>query len=81
MLEHLKSMRRQNFGPNECKMRRILDNLEHADRDILTECFANEEQYSTHGIYQGLRTAGIQIGYTTVSRHRDGLCSCVVTDA
>jgi len=81
MLEHLKDRRRGNFGPGHCKFRRLLETLDEADRKVLSECMADRENFSTHGIWQGLREAGLQIGSTSVVRHRDGLCPCGGADA
>ena len=81
MLEHLTAKKRQNFGPGECKFRVILNRLEPNDQVILEDCMTNRDEYSTHGIWQGLRSAGIHVGYTTLSRHREGLCAGGVTDA
>jgi len=76
MLEHLLQSRRGNHGPGHCKMARIVEKLDQSDIDILHEVLANVDEYSTHGIYQGLRESGIDIGYATVERHRKNLCVC-----
>ena len=81
MLEHLKNRTRGNYGPGNCKFARVLDSLDPADRDILLECMADRDTYSTHGIWQGLREAGVKIGATSVNRHRDGVCPCKADDA
>lgn len=76
MLEHLQETKRRNFGPHSCKLQRLIDGLEKTDRDILIECLADRDAYSTNGIYRGLRAAGIDIGYVSVQRHRDNVCVC-----
>lgn len=76
MLEHLKDARRGNYGPGNCKFQRVFEKLGEADQKILLECMADRDSYSTHGIWQGLRAAGLEIGATSVFRHRDGLCVC-----
>ena len=76
MLEHLTRAKRNNYGPGSCKLAILMETLEKSDRDILQDCLNNPLDYSVHGIWQGLRSAGIRIGYATVSRHRAGLCPC-----
>jgi len=76
MLEHLQEAKRRNYGPGNCKLQKLLDKLEEADRNILLECLADRENYSTNGIFNGLRQVGIDVGYVTVQRHRDLLCNC-----
>lgn len=79
MLEHLETMSRGNFGPGHCKVRTILNDLDVKDQQILLKVLADQTAYSTNGIFQGLRQAGLQIGYATVDRHRKGLCNCEVS--
>jgi len=81
MLEHLKQGRRDNYGPGICKMSKIIDTLEDTDRTILLDVLADENRYSTYGIFRGLREAGVVIGYATLDRHRKQLCPCVVNHA
>jgi hypothetical protein len=76
MLEHLLQNRRGNHGPGHCKMAQIVKKLDQADADILNKVLEDIDEYSTHGIYQGLRESGIYIGYATVERHRKNLCVC-----
>jgi len=76
MLEHLQEVKRRNYGPGNCKMQKLIAKLEEADRDILLDCLADRETYSTNGIYHGLRQVGLDIGYVSVQRHRDNLCHC-----
>ena len=76
MLEHLKQTKRGNYGPGHCKVRRMIELLEEVDREILLECLADRDAYSTYGIWQGLRAANLDIGHTSLARHRDGVCPC-----
>ena len=76
MLEHLKNRTRGNYGPGQCKFARLLERLDETDRNILLDCMEDRDNYSSHGIWQGLRAAGVQIGATSVNRHRDGMCPC-----
>ena len=76
MLEHLRNQKRGNYGPGQCKLQRLIDSLESADKQILEECLADQDNYSTNGIFRGLKQAGIQIGYLSVQRHRDSVCAC-----
>jgi len=80
MLEHLEAVRRGNFGPGTCKVQTLLTELEPKDQDILLKVLADHNAYSTNGIFQGLRQAGVKIGYATLDRHRKGLCVCEVPD-
>jgi hypothetical protein len=81
MLEHLETAGRGNFGPGHCKIQTILTNLDQKDRDILLKVLNDPVAYSTNGIYNGLRQAGVKIGYATIDRHRKGNCVCEVTRA
>ena len=76
MLEHLKDVKRRNYGPGNCKLQRLMQGMTPDDLNILNECLSDRETYSTNGIYHGLRQAGLDVGYVTVQRHRDGLCHC-----
>lgn len=81
MLENLLQERRGSLGPGTCKIRTIIRNLEPADADILSTALADVNKYSTHGIFQTLREAGIDVGYATLDRHRKNLCACRGNDA
>jgi len=81
MLEHLTDSKRGNFGPGSCKIAEIARTLEDKDRQILEAVNADINNYSTYGIYRGLRQAGIEIGYATLDRHRKNLCACEVNNA
>ena len=81
MLEHLQQTKRGNYGPGNCKVQFILESLDDKDRDILLTVLDDVNNYSTHGIFAGLRSAGLMIGYGTLDRHRKNLCACGVSNA
>ena len=76
MLEHLQNQKRGNYGPGHCKLQKVIERLEPADRQILADCLADRDNYSTNGIFNGLVQAGIDIGYVSVQRHREQTCVC-----
>jgi hypothetical protein len=57
-------------------MSKVMEQLDQADIDTLNECLEDEEGYSTYGLWCGLKDAGLNIGYSTVDRHRKRLCPC-----
>lgn len=76
MLENLLEARRDNHGPGGCKVAKLFEKIETKDADILSKVLENEENYSTLGIFKGLRDSGIDVGYGSLHRHRRGLCAC-----
>jgi hypothetical protein len=76
MLEHLKARGRANYGPGICKMSRVMEKLDQADIDTLNECLEDKDGYSTYGLWIGLKDAGVDVGYSTLDRHRKGHCPC-----
>lgn len=76
MLEQLADYAGRGQGPTGCKMQRIIDNLDQADRDILLAALDSESEFSTNGLFKGLTRLGIDVGYQTVYRHRTKTCPC-----
>jgi hypothetical protein len=64
-----------------CKVRAILDNLDDADRDILTGAINNTETWNANALAKALTSKGLDISPNTVAKHRNGSCTCRLIDA
>ena len=62
-------------------MGKIMATLDKSDQDILTQALADTATWTTHGLWVALTERGMDIGYTSVYRHRAGYCPCEVTNA
>ncbi len=59
-----------------CKVSTELDKLSDADKKILNEAMANETKWPAKTLSNALKTRGIQLVDSTISRHRSKMCSC-----
>ena len=59
-----------------CKVRTILESLDGKDKDILLNALGDREAWSAIGLGNALSQRGLPIADTSITRHRDGLCSC-----
>lgn len=58
-----------------CAVRTLLESLSEADQVILRDNLANEN-IAHYALAQALKSVGIVIADSTVTRHRQGRCSC-----
>lgn len=59
-----------------CKIRTELEKLDQADRDVLEAALLDRVNWSAIGLSMALKNRGLNLLDTTITRHRDGLCSC-----
>lgn len=77
MLENLDAQAR--IRP--CKIRSILEMLDDADQKILRGALADRNKWTHHALWVALKETGLSLGYGSLFRHREKLCSCEVSDA
>lgn len=73
----LDDIRLMNGGPPgpRCGVAVLLASLDEIDQGDLSEALLDRSVKST-AIVKALRSRGIQIGDSTVARHRRGMCAC-----
>lgn len=76
MLEQLQAYANSRKGPSGCKMADTMRKLDADDQEILAKALDSDSDFSTNALWRGLRDAGLDIGYQTVYRHRNGTCAC-----
>jgi hypothetical protein len=59
-----------------CKVRTISEQLTDKDRATFLAAINDREVWSAIGLSNALKQRGVQIIDTSITRHRDGLCSC-----
>lgn len=72
MLENLKPVTIER----SCKVRTVLDQLEVEDGKLLTQYLADSDTWSSNGLAKALNTRGVFISANTITKHRQGGCSC-----
>lgn len=63
-----------------CGVRRVVENLEKADADILSAAVMNPD-WPIKTLSQTLKTKGITLGETPIKAHRLKTCSCWAENA
>ena len=59
-----------------CKIATILSELEPADRAILEAALQDTNTWTSRALANAVRQRGITLVDTSVTKHRNGLCSC-----
>ena len=59
-----------------CRLRTILNELETTDQQILEAAIQDVANWSASALSKALTARGIKIADTSISKHRDGNCSC-----
>jgi hypothetical protein len=59
-----------------CKVATIANELEPEDRAIFLAAIQDRNTWSNRSLSNALRNRGITLVDTSISKHRDGLCSC-----
>jgi len=59
-----------------CRTRTILEELSEQDQKILLNALSKEEDWSHKSLSKELNKRGILISDVSISRHRQGHCSC-----
>lgn len=71
----------ENFEPPArkfpCKIATELSKLQAADKAVLVEALADEKKWPAKTLSNALKARGIQLVDSTISRHRQGHCSCL----
>jgi hypothetical protein len=78
MLEGLTPPVRKNYV---CKVDFYLSTLKSADVEILRKAVENQEAWPARTLSDQLKTRGVSIADTTITRHRRALCACYRADA
>lgn len=60
-----------------CKIATVLSELQAADKAVLIEALADENKWPAKTLSNALKPRGIQLVDSTISRHRQGHCSCL----
>jgi mRNA degradation ribonuclease J1/J2 len=60
-----------------CRVRSVLEELDEKDREILIAAIANSKTWQARTLENSLRERGITISDTSITRHRQGHCSCL----
>lgn len=71
-----------NFEPRDkqtpCRIRTVLSKLSVADQTVLNQALNNKD-WTANALATELTRRGVKIGRESVSRHRNGECSCLRT--
>ena len=59
-----------------CRTRTILEELSEQDQKILLNALSKEEDWSHKSLSKELSKRGVVISDVSISRHRQGHCSC-----
>lgn len=59
-----------------CKIARILSELEAKDKQILTTALADRDKWGSLTLSRALRSRGIDLSDNTINKHRRGECRC-----
>lgn len=73
MLENLEPPKPKSIY---CKIQQIKETLETEDIKRLDSFLENTKLWSANTLSNQLRTVGIQVADTTITRHRNKLCAC-----
>ena len=58
-----------------CKTRHLMESLADSDQRILRDALASPS-WSINGLHKALNQRGLEISWTSISRHRNRQCSC-----
>ena len=71
----------ENFEPPArkfpCKIATVISELQPADKTVLVQALADETRWPAKTLSNALKARGIQLVDSTISRHRQGHCSCL----
>lgn len=59
-----------------CKIALTMEQLEDADKLILTNALEDVEKWGAKTLSNALRTKGLSLADTTISKHRNKTCAC-----
>lgn len=59
-----------------CKVRTILESLDVKDETILRAALLDQQNWSANGLSKALNQRGINVADVSITRHREGSCSC-----
>lgn len=59
-----------------CKVRTVLNQLDDKDKEILVAAIADENLWPAKTLCNALQGRGISLLDVSISRHRNGICSC-----
>lgn len=59
-----------------CKIALTLEQLDEADKTILTNALEDVEKWGAKTLSNALRTKGLSLADTTISKHRNKTCAC-----
>jgi len=59
-----------------CKVKETLSSLDDSDRKILEDALADTERWKHKTLSNALRTKGVSLADTTISKHRLRVCAC-----
>lgn len=73
MLEGLEPPQNQTVF---CKVNNVMNELEESDAKILQEALNDTERWKHKTLSNALRSRGISLADTTISKHRLRVCAC-----
>lgn len=59
-----------------CKVDLLKKDLETKDYQILIDAIADVDKWSAKGLQTALRTRGVILADTTITKHRNKVCNC-----
>lgn len=59
-----------------CRVKDLIDGLDEADQAILVDAINDAKTWPAKSLEKALHGRGIIIADTTITRHRNGFCSC-----
>lgn len=71
----------ENFEPPKknyaCKIRSILIDLELEDKKVLVAALKDTDRWPAKTLSNALKQRGVSLVDASITRHRQGLCSCL----
>jgi hypothetical protein len=73
MLEGLEPLKNRTYT---CKIELMQEQLDPKDYQILLEALADSNKWTAKGLSNALKTRGVTLADTTITRHRTQVCNC-----
>ena len=73
MLEGLEPLKNRVYT---CKVELMQEQLDAKDYQILLDAIADSVRWSAKGLSNALKTRGVTLADTTITRHRTQVCNC-----
>lgn len=75
----------ENLEPEKpvrnCKVRTILEQLDEADANILRSAIADRNKWRDYPLSKALEGRGVFMSPNSITKHRNGACSCRLINA